>query len=405
MSLNDGSVRLIEDVEIQPVSVSTGRSIEIGMDVVNLTGFNIVVKDRRNIGYWVPTEHNRHVDGFGFLYVVTTYNFTDSVNPDIQKPFCETGKEQGESQYDETLRSLLYRDYHNPQNGTGPFTTGSGGRARVEYKIPVTEIEGGGAVYVPKLDLLFYTAPYNTKDQTVFEKHNHPYSEAGKNRRFVDQVNGEINVDGKDLTNSFVFAMKIVDNNKTIGERFINVHNDVYRIKAVTDDTLESGLYVYRSVPANRRDRRSERYNLPLDVLTKEEGFYNTIEEAKTFGDPKRLRDEELERLKHNTLREQEEYKQKKTKLDAEKAETIHKFDMEKLKLEQETAQLKRENEEQAEKIKTQQEEIRQRNKEEAERRSYQRKDFNDTLKFITVVVTTVGSLAFAFAKASKGGK
>lgn len=402
MGKSQRTARHLETSHLMDVVPDIAKSVlDKSVYYYNATGAGIVVKDRSDIGHSLPAISSFKCEHYGSLVVTVEYRFRGGVNSNIEKPYSE----DYESTYDQQLRQKLHADLLRPD--VGGFGTRQENRARVSYEITLESIERlGGAIYIPKLDLLVYTTD-NHLNQLSFNRYHHPYSDAGNNRRFAMTVDEALRGNAMSrskgvIDDCTIYAVRLVDNTQKTNARYVNIHNEVYRIKAVQDEHVESGLYVYRSIPVTDGvdDYRTESYSKTLEEIDKETSdLYKTREEASYHGDPERSQKRAIEeKSREFTIREQE-LKNKKLMFENEKLELQRAHDKEKLQFEKELDQYKNDNARKTEEIKRMEEQARQRQKEEHERRAYQRKDFNDTLKFVTVFVTTVGSLAYAYTK------
>lgn len=407
MRKDASSVSHLEEFKLLEKPMDVRHSaVERSVYYKNYSGLSLAIKDRQNIGFILPPSQPSGAEAayFGSLIVTIVYKLNAEVKHDVAVPFCD----DGESFYDQELRDRLLTELNKPRTGNGILGSGRHGTTSVSYAIKTDEIDRlGGSVYIPALDMLvFRVGDYN--DQTALSHYDHPYSAGGKNRQFVSAVNHSLRGNGIRSTDSIqtldgclIYAVMLVDNEQRIDSRYVNINGDVRRIKSRTDPELESGYYTYWSIPITdeRMDYRTERYHFKLDELGTEQGFYRTYDEAQYHGNPEAVRKQEL--LDREAKLKEEEYKlrNRKLELEKEKMELTQELERERVIYETKLEEARRRTTEQTEKIKTQEEEIRQRQKEEQERRSYARKDFNDTIKFLAVAITTVGSLAYAFAK------
>lgn len=413
MHKNTSSVSRLEEFRLLDKPMDVRHSaVERNVYFKNYSGVHLAIKDRQNIGFSVPHAQPVSADmsAYGSLVVTIVYNLNVEVKHDVSKPYCD----DSESSYDKGLRDALLTELNRPRPGNGLLGSGRHGTASVSYAITLDEIDRlGGAVYIPALDLLVFRVG-DSSDQTVLSRYDHPYSTGGSNRQFVSAVNRALKGNGirstddsESIDGCLIYAVMLVDNDKRIDSRYVNINGDVRKLKARTDPELESGYYTYWSIPVtdDKLDYRTERYHFKLDELGHEQGFYRTYDEAQYHGNPEAARKQEF--LEKEAKLKEEEYKLKnrKLELEKEKLELTQKLESQRINYEARLEEIRRHTTEQTEKIKTQEEEIRQRRKEEHERRSYARKDFNDTIKFVAVAVTTISSLAYAFAKVNGGGK
>lgn len=210
------------------------------------------------------------------------------------------------------------------------------------------------------------------------------------------------------------FRVEINDPNLIHGSRYINVLNRIFKITPTIDKTKVEGIYVYQSEPPISGCESGTFYDFAKgdEVLS----LHKTIEEAKTNGDIKAVREQarqereaELERTKHEQKLEQIE-REKELKKEAHESalsklvidrlsemQSVQKQSIDAFVELQKQVQREKEDDRQREHDL----ELR-RQRDEFDRRSAERKDTTELLKWGTAVVTGFVTLGFTLVKLSK---
>lgn len=168
----------------------------------------------------------------------------------------------------------------------------------------------------------------------------HPLSNAGM--RIIEHAETIRHLDKKN--NQLFFSINLVDNEGKLSRRFVNVLGQVLCVSPTRDPTKVSGAYI----STNSEKFNNERYNefkvvtesnyLPLEAVTEENGFFDTIEKAHNLGDSKLL----LEKLERENLIAKNDTAIKKQDFETNK----HSLEMEKLEREKERLEHERQLEE-----------------------------------------------------------
>lgn len=354
-------------------------SASFNYEYCNHTGYTLVVKTRDNIGLVIESTEPERAEDRGFLKVVKTYWARNKdVKLDIVSPFNEAQNEQGSSDYDDTLRQKL-DIYSRTAVGRSQVSPTGETYARVTAKVGINELRvNSGCVYIASDDLLVYVTTGNKTTHDAAGEYHHPFSDAGGNEEFMRAVEDRLAAKKVDFRDMTLYSYRIVDNANSVAVKYININNQIFAVKPVRDLELTPGVYFYGSLTADKEDQGfTEVIRRELDFLTKENGFYNTVDEAMTFGRPEliaeereRIRKEEIAKLEHQV---------KITKL--EKDEQL-------IRLKAECEELDRNYKKEVDRTKT---------LEEASER--QKREYLNTVKFMTAVFTTVAGLLAILAK------
>jgi hypothetical protein len=266
----------------------------------------------------------------------------------------------------------------------------------LDYYIGVDEVQAkGGSIYLNNLDCVI----------SILNGHlipHHPYSEAYQRNLLVEQY------DHVNSSNSFGYGLKIIDNLKAFGVRFVNVNGQVYRIPVIDDSILPDGVYLTSSGPVDSDiplvKPISKRYSFEeADTALR---LYKTIEAAKSLGDEFGEKEKELRRLTLQIKEREQELKSEKLAKEAEFE--IFKQNIERQRLEEDKIRKQEENVV-AQRLTQLKEEMAQlehkrtldmlKQKEYFESRSLDRKDSSETIKFLPTLITGALALFLAFAR------
>lgn len=220
----------------------------------------------------------------------------------------------------------------------------------------------------------------------------HPYSEAGRNAKMM--VETPVKVGGA----SFGYCVEIVDNTGRFGDRFVNVADQIYRVRPIRDITRRDGIYIGTSEPDTGIFVAGE-YKvrcIPLDSPDHEvNGIFRTHEDAKHLGDLSGARKRELVDIEHATAHLRREADQLKQKHALEIGELEHKLKIaEAGQKEAEFQRNRRESELEEERKRA--EHIlaleRLRVKDRYDEKSMNRKDRSEALKMLPTIIVGIGA-------------
>jgi hypothetical protein len=195
----------------------------------------------------------------------------------------------------------------------------------------------------------------------------------------------------------FRYSIEIIDNAGKFGDRYLNIGNKVYRAPAQKDHERRDGVYVVSNEPVEGQIEMSERkVQLYSFEQAKEQlGLYRTPEEAMNLGDVSQAKKEELLNLEHQIQVEKAELARERQQHEKEM------LDKEKALKEAEEARDR--NARVIDEMRSEQEHRqkleRERVKDYYEDRSYERKDSNETLKFLPTLILGIGAAVAAVFK------
>ena len=274
----------------------------------------------------------------------------------------------------------------------------------VAYSYTRQELEQwGGSLYMPDVDLVI-----SIRDASRTPRH--PYSRNGISRSLAEG-NDEVN----NLT-LFSKTIKIIDNNGSHGDRFVNVNGFVFRITATTSDDMRDGIYHITSASVTGDHPPGPPQVTWYNYADGDKALclYRTYDEALHCGDVLAARDYAA---KEQAIRAKElEANIKTARLDKEAAIDKRKNEFELSKLDLDIQAHKKaievkEKEDVLERSKLEVETERKTlehtrametlvRKDEFDRRSSRRKEILEYLKVIPAVLAGIGLLAAAFKKA-----
>lgn len=248
--------------------------------------------------------------------------------------------------------------------------------------------EMGGVVYYHEIDTIFSLSNVDSCPP-------HPFSEEGRNLQLIDT-----NACGN--TGAFGYSIEMIDNCGKYGERYISIAKKVYRITPTKDVTRRDGIYIVSNYPIEREwgtDEREVRHH-SFENAEDELGIFRTAEEALTLGDIATARKQEILSLEHSLNLQKVEIQNLKQTHERE----LHQLEREKKLLEMDAEKHTRLVEELRQQSEHQLKMERERVKDYYESRSYERKDSNETLKFLPAIVVGLGAVFMAL-KPLLGGK
>lgn len=266
--------------------------LTLSLGIVNNTGRDLTVVTRSGLKFVLPSHRcvtDRSVffrEGFAI-----TSSAQVGLNPS-NAPFTE----------EPTTAQRLYDGMRERISRSSTV----GGRPRdavVSSRISLdTLIEGGGTVYVPALDVV---VSVHSNRAVIL----HPYSDEG-----VREQMRVIDIDDA----SFRYAMYIVDNHRTYGDRYVNLNGKIFRVPCVFRPEVADGFYAVHPIPTMVGGVVTEYQvvQLSLKEAEKQYALHRTPEEAETYGFSKEaLERENLTRKREQAQRaeEREETKQERT--------------------------------------------------------------------------------------------
>lgn len=268
----------------------------------------------------------------------------------------------------------------------------------LDFFVALSDVEdNGGGIYLEDLDRVVSTL--NGPHIPL-----HPHSEVAVRNRLVEED------DTINRVASFGLSLRIVDSRGAFGDRYVNIHGQVYKVPSVRESTLPDGVYLTSSGPVEGEVRYtkpvSKRYS--FEEADQELKLYRTVEAARTYGDEIAQRERELkewgvslkekeQKLRDEKIQRDYEFEKLKQQLDREQAEEESIRKQQEARAQQRMAQLK---EEIAELEHKRNVEMLQR-KDVYETRSMERKESQEMVKFLPAVVTGALALFVAFAKFS----
>lgn len=216
----------------------------------------------------------------------------------------------------------------------------------VDHKVTQQTLdESGGCMFVHDKDVVVSTL-------TTTKTPIHPYC--------VEGIHDYILSDNEDkglTTDSPVIKVEIVDNKNTLAKRFFYSLGSLHQIIPIRDERRLDGVYVTTldksSDGSNTAVARMDMY--PLSDCETKLGIFRTREEAHNAGDTKLARKEEIAKLEHELIVLKQNHEKEMIKL-----------------------------------------------KEDFEKRANDRKDSNEIIKILPVLILGIGAVFAAFSKLAK---
>lgn len=231
------------------------------------------------------------------------------------------------------------------------------------------------SVYLMNLDVVVSLLPPT-------EGVAHPFTLHGESDYFIDQINQMVKTE-----DACVLGIRLVDNDRKVGDQFINVSGQVIKITALRDLSRPDGVYIFTT---DSFSKKPPQYYTLEDMNKSGILFYASQELAQTAGNPKTIYDERLRHADHAhkmlELEIKKELEQERKLLEQEKNKTKHL-------------------EEANKKLAASMEYKRTMEKNEYERRAQKRKDSSDDLKWMAALTVAVFAALAALAKAYSAGK
>lgn len=158
----------------------------------------------------------------------------------------------------------------------------------IDYVISRDKLDKrGGNIYLMERDIVI---SFHIGNKTPL----HPASRDYQKERLLIDSNKFIN------ETQFGFSIKIIDNNGMYGDRYVNLNGRAYRIPATRDRILTDGVYYSSSGHAigNFNNCPPETHKYTFEEADKALSLYRSVEDALTYGDPIKARENELKELK-----------------------------------------------------------------------------------------------------------
>lgn len=351
---------------------------------INNTQDDFTVIYRNNLPLFVSKASSGFQSGKEFC-IRTNYHFHS--NTRILTTITHLGeyiKNSTERQEDlDIIYKALVTAYNNDSRVNSLTIT-------IDRRIDITAVKQKGSVYIPEVDMVLQVG------QPDLDK-SHPYSRDGRAKaEYVDFILDK-KVSG--------ILMELVDNEQNHKSRYLYAALQVIEIPSIQDKTRASGVYFSKVEYNGLEEVHIKPHYYTLEEAEKVLGLYRTKDEAITGGNPEFLtkklnqeRDEKLTELKHDLDIAKSQMKLDEMKRDQQLKEAEHrlreaehKLKMAELKAKEDeakaAAELEKEKKESA-RLKEELDKKRDYRKDYYEERSYYRKDSNEFLKLLPVLIT-----------------
>lgn len=305
-------------------------------EFINGLDREVIVRFRNGLPVRLPRAEGKHYDKFT---IKDTYFLNQEIIRVTARIFDSVHEKSPES------LKILKEAYEINQQNHSPMYSQAAIVLSVEYVITGAELKKlGGTTYFHGPDVVISS---NLDVENII----HPDSGQGMLERTLEKVRGEVNQgDG-------LFIVEIIDNLGDFGDRFINIDNLVYPIRAKQDGTRKDGVYVTRGdatigdygrgdikVTYYQPDKNLEVYR--CDGVS----LYRSYADAHALGDVDAIRKEQLQtrdlaiqqgkrdleemklendRIKFDADQKSQEFNRQKQEFEASRADAARKHEME----------------------------------------------------------------------------
>lgn len=274
------------------------------VEAINQTGQTLTVTDEHGISYDVPSNITNNPSYAGKLVIRKTFT-------EIRKStqYLHIFNDMYNKVRETPVRKVIRKFYERHM------------AVRPEYTPVPTWIEG------PIVEIVIEPDPITGYDRPLFcvkskmlvvkkSEYSHRHLNPNQSTTRINTFRSTFTIVGKRykvLANqikpySIGMLLEIVDNNKTMSGRYVNLMGRPFYCKAVRDESRESGAYFTQTNSDDLSGRDTEVYPnfVPLAELTAENGFYADADQARAMGDTK-LRTAMLEEAKQRRALEEAE--------------------------------------------------------------------------------------------------
>lgn len=259
----------------------------------------------------------------------------------------------------------------------------------LDYKLDLDTLKiNGGNLYVKSRDIIVSTLDIQNAP-------SHPFAE--------DTIDENVFLGGDNLDQDLgspSFKIEIIDNNDEIGKRYISLLGEIHQINPKSDLKRHSGVYVTGIEPniINGLGYSLLQKKYTIQEAEEQLGIHKTRDLARSSGDLKEARREELVRLEHTNAVLKQEVSAQKQKFDAEMQSIQHQRTLDELQHQVLVNKLEREKDQ----IEHVREIERSERKDYLDRVSSTRKDLSEIIKFLPHVIIGIGAIVVAVKKLQK---
>lgn len=365
---------------VSPITLYKRTETEIGPVETRVTYINnlpvdVSIVDRSGFRHTVPSNHKGNDFKFTVRSEIKIRN--ESIREIKKYLSCLDTK----FNHDLTIIKQVLLDGDN-SNSFGGFIV------YLDYSVELEELkQSGGSIYCKPKDIVISLC-------NIYNAPMHPFCEDSIQDYFLPD-----GADNQDLS-SPVFKIELVDNNNSVGNRYVFAFGGLQEVRPKTDINRDSGVYLtmMESTVFNDKGFSFVQKKFTFEEAKEKLGMYKTREEAASAGDLHLSRKEELARLEHSNSILKHEFLEYKNKIELLTSQNDHEKKIYEGKMQERLDKLKAEKDE----IEHFRELERTARKEDYERKSLERKDSSELIKILPLLVITIGSLIAAFSKSSK---
>lgn len=356
--------------------------IEVRVAYENYLPLDITIVERNGLRCVVPSR----IGPFGVGFVTRVeYRLLEETADGIDKFMAQIGSSSCEEM-------RVFKEAYTRQRTTNWHR---GAVVVLDYIVTLETLkENNGVIYYKNRDIIISSLD-------IASTPAHPYSEDGVDKSGLEAGSG-FGI-GRDM---IAFKIELVDNARNIGNRFIFFAGEVHSVVAKIDERRSCGVYITKTSNdiTNPTKYTAHQEHLSVEDAQLRLGLYRTPQEALEGGDSILTRKEALARSEHELTLLKQDLQQAKLQADQdalvaqrELAELIHGNKIKEAALAEKSSKLDRDRKE----FEYEQERRRSEMRDMYERRSSERKDSSDMLKFLPMLILSIGAVMAAFSKAN----
>lgn len=258
-----------DDARIQRRHATLSKRI----DVLNLTGEDIIVRDKRGVEYHIESSNRKlNLSNYIGVFIFEETSFTRDVN--CVTNFISTPNSNYndlESEYNSIVTDAVDAIFND--RAISGYRRQRHDDVKVKYEIPLSTLESAGGVYIDTCDFVI------SLSRTKYKFH-HPDSLIGNKLRENHST----------TKRGLSFRIEIIDRFNKVGDKWVNINGLVIAVTKIHSalETRKDGIYVYVN------EELVNKYTLDdgIDKLR----LFDTRSAAANYGDLKTVIETERER-------------------------------------------------------------------------------------------------------------
>lgn len=365
--------------------------VQIILSYHNFLPFDVVVVMKNGLKLTIPSKANVYREKTFFIR--QELRISDSRQTNLDKFMSHVTNKDSQ----EIL--TLHEIYISQKN----VNLNNSVTAYLDYTVTIEDLkDSNGCFYYQQMDCVVSSLSYSDTPM-------HPFSTRGI--ALAGSMNN-ISLDAVPVVrNVLLTKIEVIDNNRQYGEHFCRILNNIYKIPSRKDLSKLDGIYLTHTEndikDINGVEFITEYFDFNTDL--KSIGVFKTEQEAFNSADINLIRKEEILRLEHELNIHKAEFNKVKTKFDTEslhKQQELNEMSFE-MKRKEHSMKLKESelSEKQAvfdkerKQIEFELDRKRQQMKDDYEQRNNERKESQELIKMLPVLILTVGAVITAFMK------